>query len=141
MSQSRYELLERLGSGGMAKVFRARDTVLDRIVAVKVLHDDLAEEPDVAARFIREARIAAQLQHANIVQVFDLDEERVKALNDRYGHLVGDEVLSAFAYLARQELRATDVIDLDSEGRCFGRFGGEEFMCLLPSTSEAGVIG
>ncbi|MGD2032637.1 MAG: GGDEF domain-containing protein, partial [Gammaproteobacteria bacterium] len=36
--------------------------------------------------------------------------------------------------------RATDVIDLDSEGRCFGRFGGEEFMCLLPSTSEAGAI-
>lgn len=72
------------------------------------------------------------------VCIFDLDH--FKALNDRYGHLVGDEVLSAFAYLARQELRATDVIDLDSEGRCFGRFGGEEFMCLLPSTSEAGAI-
>jgi diguanylate cyclase (GGDEF)-like protein len=71
------------------------------------------------------------------VCIFDLDH--FKALNDRYGHLVGDEVLSAFAYLARQELRATDVIDLDSEGRCFGRFGGEEFMCLLPSTSEAGA--
>ncbi len=72
------------------------------------------------------------------VCIFDLDH--FKALNDRYGHLVGDEVLSAFAYLARQELRATDVIDLDSEGRCFGRFGGEEFMCLLPSTSEAGAV-
>jgi diguanylate cyclase (GGDEF)-like protein len=71
------------------------------------------------------------------VCIFDLDH--FKNLNDRYGHLVGDEVLSAFAYLARQELRATDVIDLDSEGRCFGRFGGEEFMCLLPSTTEEGA--
>ena len=71
------------------------------------------------------------------VCIFDLDH--FKDLNDRYGHLVGDEVLSAFAYLARQELRATDVIDLDSEGRCFGRFGGEEFMCLLPSTAEDGA--
>jgi len=71
------------------------------------------------------------------VCIFDLDH--FKELNDRYGHLVGDEVLSAFAYLARQELRATDVIDLDSEGRCFGRFGGEEFMCLLPSTAEEGA--
>jgi len=72
------------------------------------------------------------------VCIFDLDH--FKGLNDRYGHLVGDEVLSAFAYLARQELRATDLIDLDSEGRCFGRFGGEEFMCLLPSTSEDGAL-
>jgi diguanylate cyclase (GGDEF)-like protein len=72
------------------------------------------------------------------VCIFDLDH--FKKLNDRYGHLVGDDVLSAFAYLARQELRATDVIDLDSEGRCFGRFGGEEFMCLLPSTPEDGAL-
>jgi len=67
-----------------------------------------------------------------------LDLDHFKALNDAYGHLVGDRVLTAFAYQARHELRATDVMDLDSEGRCFGRFGGEEFMCLLPSTDEEG---
>ena len=67
-----------------------------------------------------------------------LDLDHFKALNDAHGHLVGDRVLTSFAYLARQELRATDVIDLDSEGRCFGRFGGEEFICLLPSTDEDG---
>lgn len=67
-----------------------------------------------------------------------LDLDHFKDLNDAHGHLVGDRVLTAFAYLARQELRATDVIDLDSEGRCFGRFGGEEFICLLPSTDEDG---
>ncbi|UCC13247.1 MAG: diguanylate cyclase [Gammaproteobacteria bacterium] len=71
------------------------------------------------------------------VCIFDLDH--FKKLNDKYGHLVGDQVLTAFAYLARQALRATDVIDLDGEGRCFGRFGGEEFICLLPSTEEEGA--
>lgn len=71
------------------------------------------------------------------VCIFDLDH--FKMLNDEYGHLMGDQVLTAFAYLARQELRASDVIDLDSEGRCFGRFGGEEFICLLPSTGENGA--
>jgi diguanylate cyclase (GGDEF)-like protein len=71
------------------------------------------------------------------VCIFDLDH--FKALNDQHGHIMGDKVLTAFAYLARQELRASDVIDLDSEGRCFGRFGGEEFICLLPSTGENGA--
>ena len=71
------------------------------------------------------------------VCIFDLDH--FKKLNDQHGHLVGDQVLTAFAYLARQALRATDVIDLDGEGRCFGRFGGEEFICLLPSTNEDGA--
>ena len=71
------------------------------------------------------------------VCIFDLDH--FKMLNDEHGHLMGDLVLTAFAYLARQELRASDVIDLESEGRCFGRFGGEEFICLLPSTGENGA--
>jgi diguanylate cyclase (GGDEF)-like protein len=71
------------------------------------------------------------------VCIFDLDH--FKMLNDEHGHLMGDHVLTAFAYLARQELRASDVIDLESEGRCFGRFGGEEFICLLPSTGENGA--
>ena len=69
--------------------------------------------------------------------IFDLDH--FKRLNDEHGHLVGDKVLADFAYLARRELRASDVIDLDGEGRCFGRFGGEEFLCLLPSTERNGA--
>ena len=69
--------------------------------------------------------------------IFDLDH--FKRLNDEHGHLVGDKVLADFAYLARRELRASDVIDLEGEGRCFGRFGGEEFLCLLPSTDRNGA--
>ncbi|MBX3065267.1 MAG: protein kinase [Anaerolineae bacterium] len=69
----RYELRERLGKGGMAQVYKAWDTNLDRWVAVKVLHDYLAEETDFKARFEREAKVVAALNHPNIVQVYDYD--------------------------------------------------------------------
>jgi serine/threonine-protein kinase len=68
----RYLLGERLGSGGMARVYLAHDRVLDRPVAVKMLHDDLVESEDVRARFLREARIFARLEHPNIVKIHDV---------------------------------------------------------------------
>ncbi|MDE3131393.1 MAG: protein kinase, partial [Acidobacteriota bacterium] len=67
----RYELLDELGRGGMGVVYRARDHVLDRIVAVKVLPLDRAQDPIFVARFEREALAAAALNHPNIVAVFD----------------------------------------------------------------------
>jgi serine/threonine-protein kinase len=67
----RYELLEVLGRGGMGVVYRARDRVLDRVVAVKMLPLDRAQDPTAVARFEREARAAAALSHRNIVAVFD----------------------------------------------------------------------
>jgi eukaryotic-like serine/threonine-protein kinase len=72
----RYRLEGRLGAGGMSTVFKALDTVLERPVAVKLLAEHLADDEAFVARFRREARAAARLQHPNIVQVFDsgLDE-------------------------------------------------------------------
>jgi serine/threonine-protein kinase len=67
----RYQLLERLGSGGMADVFRARDTVLDRIVAIKVLRKDYSSSSEFQEHFRTEARAAANLSHPNIVTVHD----------------------------------------------------------------------
>jgi len=67
----RYQLLEKLGSGGMAEVFRARDSVLDRIVAIKVLRKDYSSNPDFQEHFRTEARAAANLSHPNIVTVHD----------------------------------------------------------------------
>jgi serine/threonine-protein kinase len=67
----RYRIERRLGAGGMSTVFLATDTVLERPVAVKLLAEHLAEDPDFVARFQREALAAARLQHPNIVQVFD----------------------------------------------------------------------
>lgn len=68
----RYELLREVGRGGMATVWEARDTVLARRVAVKLLHPHLAADPEFHERFRREARAAAQLTHPNIVGVFDV---------------------------------------------------------------------
>jgi hypothetical protein len=67
----RYEIREELGSGGMATVYRARDTELRRDVALKVLFPHLSKRRDVVARFHREARAAAALDHPNIVRVYD----------------------------------------------------------------------
>ncbi len=67
----RYQLLEKLGSGGMADVFRARDLMLDRYVAIKVLRKDFSTNPDFQNQFKLEARAAANLSHPNIVTVHD----------------------------------------------------------------------
>jgi eukaryotic-like serine/threonine-protein kinase len=67
----RYRLLGRLGSGGMADVWCAEDTMLDRQVALKFLHDRFAQDEQFVERFRREASSAAGLQHPNVVSVFD----------------------------------------------------------------------
>jgi len=71
----RYELGDRLGHGGMATVYRARDLKLDREVAIKLLADNLAGDAEIRTRFSREARLAARLDHPNVVQVFDVGED------------------------------------------------------------------
>jgi serine/threonine-protein kinase len=71
-----YVLEDAVGIGGMGTVFRARDTVLDRTVAIKVLARDHAADPEIAARFRNEARSAARLDHENIARVFGMGEDR-----------------------------------------------------------------
>lgn len=67
----KYELVERLGHGGMAEVWKALDTQLQRYVAIKVLQPNLRDDPNFANRFRREAQLIASLHHPNIVQVHD----------------------------------------------------------------------
>jgi Tol biopolymer transport system component len=69
-----YEILSPLGLGGMGEVFRARDTKLNRDVAVKVLRAALADDPDRLARFQREAHVLASLNHPNIAQIYGLED-------------------------------------------------------------------
>jgi serine/threonine-protein kinase len=71
----RYELEELVGSGGMSSVYRAHDSLLERHVALKVMHEQLLSEDDHVERFRREARLAAQLSHPNIVTVIDRGEQ------------------------------------------------------------------
>jgi len=75
LSGDRYVLERRLGNGGMATVYLARDPKLDRPVAVKLLADNFAEDDVARRRFKREARLAAKLDHPNVVRVFDVGEE------------------------------------------------------------------
>lgn len=70
----RYTLLEELGKGGFATVYKARDTVLGRFVALKVLKPYWAEEPDFVSRFQQEARASAMLRHPHIVTIYDTGE-------------------------------------------------------------------
>ncbi|MBW3580072.1 MAG: Stk1 family PASTA domain-containing Ser/Thr kinase [Actinobacteria bacterium] len=72
---ARYELHRRIARGGMADVFLARDSLLDRPVAVKVLFPEFATDPTFVQRFRREAQAAANLSHPNIVSVYDWGEE------------------------------------------------------------------
>src|SRR6516165_68323 len=67
----RYKVLSKLGSGGMADVFLAEDEQLSRKVALKLLLDRFAADPDFVERFRREAQAAASLQHPNVVSVYD----------------------------------------------------------------------
>lgn len=74
-SVGRYQVIRRLGAGGMGSVFLARDPDLDRHVAIKLVKDDLTDDPELRERFSREARSAARLRHPNIVTVFDIGEQ------------------------------------------------------------------
>ena len=69
-----YTLLDRIGAGGMGEVYRARDNRLDRTVALKLLPDGLASDPEQLRRFEREARAASSLNHPHIISIFDAGE-------------------------------------------------------------------
>jgi serine/threonine-protein kinase len=75
---NRYQLLEPLGTGGMAQVYRARDLMLERFVAIKMLRSDYSADPAVQVRFRQEAKAAANLSHPNIVTVHDFGFDQSK---------------------------------------------------------------
>ena len=72
MLENRYEILEKIGVGGMATVYRAKCHVLNREVAVKVLKDEFTTDSEFIKRFNSEAQAAASLTHPNIVSVYDV---------------------------------------------------------------------
>jgi serine/threonine protein kinase len=118
----RYRLDAQIGHGGMSTVYRAFDTVLERQVAVKLMHRDIAHNPDQLERFRREARAVAQLNHPHIVQVIDAGEddampfivfeyvegETLKDRIRRFGYLPIPEALAYAIEIARALSAAHD---------------------------------
>jgi serine/threonine-protein kinase len=138
----RYRLESKLGSGGMSTVYLARDETLERSVAVKVLHQEISDQPDQIERFRQEARTVARLSHPNVVAVIDAGEdggypyivfeyvpgETLKARIDAAGHLPLDEAAAYAIEIGRglaaahaQRLIHRDVkpqnVLVDAEGR------------------------
>jgi tRNA A-37 threonylcarbamoyl transferase component Bud32 len=103
-----YEIKSRLGEGGMGVVFRARDSKLQRDVALKLLPDDFAEDPDRLMRFQREAQVLASLNHHNIAQIYGLEESNRKQCIVM--ELVEGETLSERLKLGPQPVRESLVI-------------------------------
>ncbi len=103
----RYQLLEEVGSGGMAVVYKGRDTTLDREVAIKVMHPHLASREESRRRFSREARAVARLKHPSIVEIYDFsgDDAResfivTEFVAGRTLRVFGDEVGFALPEIA-----------------------------------------
>ena len=72
MLGERYEILKRLGEGGMGAVYQVRDHELDRLAALKVIRPELAGHPDILRRFKQELILARQVTHKNVIRIFDL---------------------------------------------------------------------
>jgi eukaryotic-like serine/threonine-protein kinase len=111
----RYEILKRLGEGGMGAVYKARDHELDRLVALKVIRPELAGHPDILRRFKQELILARQVTHKNVVRIFDLgsadgrkfitmdyiEGRDLKSILVERGKLPPDEVVPIFQQICR----------------------------------------
>lgn len=105
-----YQILSKLGAGAMATVFKARQLSLDRLVAIKVLPKRFSENPEYVERFYKEGKAAAKLNHANIVQAFDVGEAggyHYFVMEYVEGHTVYDELAGGKVFSEAEALKIT----------------------------------
>lgn len=127
-----YRIIEQLGQGGMASVFKAYHASLDRYVAIKVLHPAFLEDSQFLARFQREARVVAKLEHPNIVPVYDFAEHN----GQPYLVMKFIEGITLKARLAQGPLtkkEATDIIEAVSKSLSYAHRRGVLHRDIKPS--------
>src|SRR6185436_6954314 len=91
-----YRIIQRLGEGGMGAVFLAEEVALGRQVAIKIVSDKIARDPEVRARFLREARLLATVEHPNVVRVYtfgEIDERAYLVMEYVEGETLADRIL------------------------------------------------
>lgn len=137
------EVLELIGRGGMGFVYKARQPKLDRLVALKILPNNLANEPSFHERFEREARVLAKLQHPQIVSVYDFGEALVRphasgidpasVSQTEVPRARGEALPKSYYYLM---LEYVDGVNL-REAMRIGRFTPEQALAIVPQICEA----
>jgi serine/threonine protein kinase len=107
----RYRLIQRLGTGGMSSVYLARHVLIDRLMAIKTLRRDLAQDPVQRDRFIREARAVNRINHANIVEITDFGESEDGLVYLVMEYVPGESLLKAMSHGAFPTMRALEIAE------------------------------
>ncbi|MEU8773210.1 protein kinase [Streptomyces sp. NPDC048606] len=142
LAGGRYQLRDLLGEGGMASVYLAYDSALDRQVAIKTLHSELGREASFRERFRREAQAVAKLSHTNIVSVFDTGEGEVSF----GGGAAGDNTVMPYIVMEYVEGRPLGSV-LEADVRQYGAMPAEkalkvtaDVLAALETSHEMGLV-
>jgi serine/threonine protein kinase/tetratricopeptide (TPR) repeat protein len=161
----RYEILQLLGRGGMGAVYKARDTELDRVVALKLIRPELAKNPEILRRFKHELILARQVTHKNVIRIFDLgqsdgikfitmdfvDGQDLRSLLQERGKLEPEQAARIMLQICRaleaahsegvihRDLKPQNIM-LDTSGRVYVMDFGIARSAYLPGMTQTGAL-
>lgn len=165
MLADRYEILELLGQGGMGAVYKARDTELERLVALKLIRPELASNPEILRRFKQELILAREVTHRNVIRIFDLGQAKgIKFITMEFvegrdlrtvlrerGKLSPDEAVQIIAQVCRaldaahaagvvhRDLKPQNIM-LDAKGRVYVMDFGIAHSLETPGMTQTGAL-
>ncbi|MDP9339947.1 MAG: protein kinase, partial [Acidobacteriota bacterium] len=161
----RYEIIALLGQGGMGAVYKARDTELDRVVALKIIRPDLTTNPEILKRFKQELILARQVTHRNVIRIFDLGQaddfkfitmeylegQDLRAVLREKGKLTPQEAAKVILQICRaleaahsegvihRDLKPQNIM-LDAKGRAYVMDFGIARSAYLPGMTQTGAL-